>query len=926
MALPAERLSVVEVTKPNLGERVPAEVRAEITVDLSQFGPRGGAAREEWESFREHDVIFLVAIDATAAAKGSQSDDAAQALAATGPTGRKGGRQKRDMSVGEEDCSFPARYGVQHVRGAEVLELVDEAGQVLNDPMRPLDKGNTAQGTRRTFRVRLDPAQYHEDMRRGADVHETTNLVVRRKAKENNFKAVLETIRDLMNVSAVGKAVPPWLHDVFLGYGDPSAAHYRQLPTRLRELDFRDTFLDADHVHEAFPGKNVSFDGAARAPPYSLSFEEDGEASGSERVVVKPYTPPNPGPYPQDQPQRNSVRFTPAQVEAIRDGMNPGLTMVVGPPGTGKTDVAVQIIANIYRNFPQQRTLLVTHSNAALNDLFEKIMERDIEPRHLLRLGAGVKELRGADTTVDGDFSKFGRVNATLARRLELLDEVQRLAATLGVDQDVGYTCETAEFFSLYHIEARIEAYRAALASRAGDASSVAELFPFKAFFANAPAGSSLFKGENFSQDCEVAEGCLRHISHLFEELRSYRAFELLRTHRQRADYLLTKQARIIAMTCTHAALTRRHLVALGFKYDNVVMEEAAQILEVEAFIPMLLQASDAVDGCRLKRVVLIGDHNQLPPVVQNMAFQKYSKLDQSLFARFIRLGTPCVQLDRQGRARPSIAALYNWRYSGLGDLPAVQGVTHSSLYARANGGFGREFQFVDVGDLEGRGEPSPTPYFYQNLAEAEFVVATYMYMRLVGYPAERITLLTTYNGQKHLLRDILARRCDNAAFGLPSRVTTVDKFQGQQNDFVLLSLVRTRAVGHLRDVRRLVVATSRARLGLYIFGRRELFENCFELSPTFSVLLRHPASLELILGERYLTERAAGAPPPDPSARHVVSDCTSMGVLVQQVCHNPSSQLAPAHVPMCAAAGLDSPAPLRTCHSVLLAMTTACA
>lgn len=62
------------------------------------------------------------------------------------------------------------------------------------------------------------------------------------------------------------------------------------------------------------------------------------------------------------------------QVEAIRAGMQPGLTMVVGPPGTGKTDVAVQIISNIYHNYPNQRTLIVTHSNQALNQLFEKIM------------------------------------------------------------------------------------------------------------------------------------------------------------------------------------------------------------------------------------------------------------------------------------------------------------------------------------------------------------------------------------------------------------------------------------------------------------------------------------------------------------------------------------------------------------------------
>ena len=43
--------------------------------------------------------------------------------------------------------------------------------------------------------------------------------------------------------------------------------------------------------------------------------------------------------------------------------MQPGLTMIVGPPGTGKTDVAVQIISNIYHNFPEQRTCIVTHSN-----------------------------------------------------------------------------------------------------------------------------------------------------------------------------------------------------------------------------------------------------------------------------------------------------------------------------------------------------------------------------------------------------------------------------------------------------------------------------------------------------------------------------------------------------------------------------------
>ncbi len=62
--------------------------------------------------------------------------------------------------------------------------------------------------------------------------------------------------------------------------------------------------------------------------------------------------------------------------------------------------------------------------------------------------------------------------------------------------------------------------------------------------------------------------------------------------------------------------------------------------------------------------------------------------------------------------------------------------------------------------------------------------------------------------------------------------------------DYVLLSLVRTRIVGHLRDVRRLVVAMSRARLGLYVVGRQALFANCFELQPAFKWVKRKPPPL----------------------------------------------------------------------------------
>ncbi|KAM3685941.1 hypothetical protein ACJW31_11G157800 [Castanea mollissima] len=222
--------------------------------------------------------------------------------------------------------------------------------------------------------------------------------------------------------------------------------------------------------------------------------------------------------------------------------------------------------------------------------------------------------------------------------------------------------------------------------------------------------------------------------------------------------------------------------------------------------------------------------------------------MDQSRFTRFVRLGIPNIELNAQGRARPSIAKLYNWRYRDLGDLPYVK---EDAVFHRANAGFSYEYQLVDVPDYQGRGESAPSPWFYQNEGEAEYVVSVYTYLCLLGYPANKISILTTYNGQKLLIRDVINRRCVPYDFiGPPSEVTTVDKFQGQQNDFVLLSLVRTRFVGHLRDVRRLVVAMSRARLGLYVFCRHSLFEQCYELQPTFQLLLQRPDCLALNLNE----------------------------------------------------------------------------
>uniref|UniRef100_A0A5F8HLW2 RNA helicase aquarius n=1 Tax=Monodelphis domestica TaxID=13616 RepID=A0A5F8HLW2_MONDO len=816
MAQPIVAFTVVEVAKPNIGENWPTRVRADVTINLNVRDQ----IKDEWQGLRKHDVCFLITVRPTK------------------PYGTKFDRRR----------PFVEQTGLVYVRGCEIQGMLDDRGRVIEDGPEPKPR---LRGDSRTYRVFLDPNQYQQDMTNtiqngGEDVYETFNIIMRRKPKENNFKAVLETIRNLMNTDCV---VPDWLHDIILGYGDPSSAHYSKMPNQISCLDFNDTFLSIDHLKASFPGYNVKVtvdNPTLQVPPFRITFpvrngkgkkrkEADGEDENiaeAETLIVEPHVIPNRGPYPYNKPKRNTIQFTPTQIEAIRAGMQPGLTMVVGPPGTGKTDVAVQIISNLYHNFPEQRTLIVTHSNQALNQLFEKIMALDIDERHLLRLGHGEEELE-----TEKDFSRYGRVNYVLTRRLELLREVGRLQESLGVPGDVSYTCETAGHFFLYQVMSRWEEYISKVKSKSSKVPDVAEIsnfFPFHKYFANAP--QPIFKGKSYEEDMEIAEGCFRHIKKIFTQLEEFRAFELLRT-----------------MTCTHAALKRHDLVELGFKYDNILMEESAQILEIETFIPLLLQ--NPQDGfSRLKRWIMIGDHHQLPPVIKNMAFQKYSNMEQSLFTRFVRVGVPTVDLDAQGRARASLCNLYNWRYKNLGNLPHVQLMPE---FRTANAGLLYDFQLINVEDFHGVGESEPNPYFYQNLGEAEYVVALFMYMCLLGYPADKISILTTYNGQKHLIRDIINQRCgSNPLIGRPNKVTTVDRFQGQQNDYILLSLVRTRAVGHLRDVRRLVVAMSRARLGLYIFARVSLFQNCFELTPAFNQLTARPLHLQIIPTEHFPTTR----------------------------------------------------------------------
>jgi len=161
--------------------------------------------------------------------------------------------------------------------------------------------------------------------------------------------------------------------------------------------------------------------------------------------------------------------------------------------------------------------------------------------------------------------------------------------------------------------------------------------------------------------------------------------------------------------------------------------------------------------------------------------------------------------------------------------------------------------------------------------------------MVLIGHPPSKISILTTYNGQKDLIVDILSQRCGPGTplNGIsPGAVSTVDQYQGQQNDYIILSLVRTKTVGHVRDIRRLVVAVSRARLGLYVFCRQSLFCNCHELRRTMDQFAAKPNKLQLVKGENAPTDRRVSKEVKGGarSNLHEINDVTELGELVHSM------------------------------------------
>ena len=301
------------------------------------------------------------------------------------------------------------------------------------------------------------------------------------------------------------------------------------------------------------------------------------------------------------------------------------------------------------------------------------------------------------------------------------------------------------------------------------------------------------------------------------KELRKGAAGERAHRLRQRETELEIKinadlydQARVVSCTLIGSA----YRVMERRRFSTLFIDEAAQALEPACWAAIL----------KADRVVMGGDHQQLPPTVKRIQAAKEG-LSQTLMQKIVDRWPQCVQLlTVQYRMNKEIMAFPSrWFYDGR--LQAAPEVADRCVSPLDTPLMWLDTSKLDYSERESRGKSR------SNSDEARLVIHTlrdYIDMITPGrIENERIDfgIITPYRGQARLIRRLLKMQHYFRRLRRLITVGTVDGFQGQERDVIIISLVRDNAdgqIGFLRDLRRMNVAITRARMKLIIVGNAD--------------------------------------------------------------------------------------------------------
>ena len=277
---------------------------------------------------------------------------------------------------------------------------------------------------------------------------------------------------------------------------------------------------------------------------------------------------------------------------------------------------------------------------------------------------------------------------------------------------------------------------------------------------------------------------------------------------RQFEDGNILEEADVVGMTTTGAAKYQNILHYI--KPKIVIVEEAAEVLE--AHIVTALSAGT-------QHLILIGDHKQLRPKPNEHVLATKYNLSISLFERLVMKEMSQATLEIQHRMRPEIARLvcphvYKklLNHGSVQKYPDVQGISKNLFF---------------VSHTQPESE-NPNLLSYENDFEVKYVASLCSHLLRLGYSPSQITILTPYVGQLLMLRNTMPKKDFEGV-----RVTAIDNFQGEENDIILFSMVRSTnphssrtTIGFVKEDNRVCVSLSRAKHGFYVIGNFELIRH----------------------------------------------------------------------------------------------------
>lgn len=260
-------------------------------------------------------------------------------------------------------------------------------------------------------------------------------------------------------------------------------------------------------------------------------------------------------------------------------------------------------------------------------------------------------------------------------------------------------------------------------------------------------------------------------------------------------------------VTSTHRALAKK-------TFDTLFFDEASQALEPMVWVPLL----------KCKRLILGGDHFQLPPVVKSIQAKKEG-LDKTMLDRCMEIENVSALLTRQYRMHQHIMEFSN-SYFYNNELEADVSVKESVLVNDSdNELLSKPIELIDTAGCSFDELQNPETLSLSNAGEA-YLLFRHLGMLLEQYSAAHaqhklsIGIISPYKEQIELLSETL-KSFDYSGFPVQSlSVKTIDGFQGEERDVIYISLVRSNGsseIGFLSDIRRMNVALTRAKKKLVV-------------------------------------------------------------------------------------------------------------